>query len=89
MQPATQIATGIMPNLYHYWITCVGEGIQAKRRSAATLISYLSAPMTLAGVYEEVRIKLLEEYIHFSTDELQQQTKDTLENMIKEKGLRV
>ena len=36
------IATGNMPNIYHYWITCVGEGIQAKRRSAACLISYLS-----------------------------------------------
>ena len=85
----SEIATGIMPNLYHYWITCVGEGIQAKRRSAATLISYLSAPMTLAGVYEELEEleKLLEEYIHFSTDELQQQTKDKLENMIKEKAL--
>ena len=85
----SEIATGIMPNLYHYWITCVGEGIQAKRRSAAALISYLSAPMTLSGVYEELEEleKLLEEYIHFSKDELQEQTKETLEELIKEKAV--
>ena len=38
------ICTGDIPNIYPYWITCTGEGIQAKRRSAACLISYLSAP---------------------------------------------
>lgn len=29
------ICTGDIPNIYPYWITCTGEGIQAKRRSAA------------------------------------------------------
>ena len=67
----SDIATGDMPNIYPYWITCVGEGIQAKRRSAACLISYLSAPMSTAGTYEELAEleQLLEEYCHFANDE--------------------
>lgn len=64
------ICTGDMPNIYPYWITCVGEGIQAKRRSAACLISYLTAPMSIAGSYEEMAEleNLLEEYCHFKKD---------------------
>ncbi|MEN6567212.1 MAG: cobaltochelatase subunit CobN [Veillonellales bacterium] len=64
------IAIDDMPNVYPYWITCVGEGIQAKRRSAACLISYLSAPMSIAGTYDELAEleKLLEEYCHFKQD---------------------
>ena len=65
------ICTGNMPNIYPYWITDVGEGVQAKRRSAACLISYLTAPMTTSGAYEELEEleKLLEEYIQFAQDE--------------------
>lgn len=65
------ICTGDMPNIYPYWITCVGEGIQAKRRSAACLISYLSAPMSVSGSYEELAEleQLLEEYCHFKNDD--------------------
>lgn len=65
------INTGDVPNIYPYWITCVGEGIQAKRRSAACLISYLSAPMSLAGTYDEYENleNLLDEYCHFKQDE--------------------
>ncbi len=82
------IATGNMPNIYHYWITCVGEGIQAKRRSAACLISYLSAPMTVAGVYEELEEleKLLEEYVHFQKDIAAEQNKTILEDLIRQKA---
>ena len=65
-----EVALGDLPNIYPYWITCVGEGIQAKRRSAACLISYLSSPMSVAGTYEELAEleKLLEEYCHFKQD---------------------
>ncbi|HWQ62073.1 MAG TPA: cobaltochelatase subunit CobN, partial [Negativicutes bacterium] len=65
-----EIAMDDMPNIYPYWITCVGEGIQAKRRSAACLISYLSSPMSVSGTYEELAEleKLLEEYCHFKQD---------------------
>ena len=64
------ICTGDVPNVYPYWIVDVGEGIQAKRRSAACLISYLSAPLSISGVYEELAEleKALEEYVHFKKD---------------------
>lgn len=40
-----------LPNVYPYWLTIVGEGIQAKRRSSACLIGHLSPPQTQAGLY--------------------------------------
>ena len=48
------ICTGDLPNVYPYWVVDTGEGIQAKRRSAACLISYLSAPLSISGVYDEL-----------------------------------
>ena len=62
------IAISSLPNIYPYWINISGEGIQAKRRSSACLISHLSPPMQLAGAFDELAKleKLLEEYAHFS-----------------------
>lgn len=84
----SDIATGDMPNVYPYWITCVGEGIQAKRRSAACLISYLSAPMSISGTYEELAEleQLLEEYCHFKNDEAAQANLESIEEMIRAKA---
>lgn len=64
------ICTGDLPNVYPYWVFDTGEGIQAKRRSAACLISYLSAPLSISGVYDELAEleKALEEYVHFKAD---------------------
>ena len=63
----SDLAIDDLPNIYPYWITVVGEGVQAKRRSAACLISYLTAPMSHAGTYDELEEmeKLLDEYCHF------------------------
>jgi cobaltochelatase CobN len=82
-----EVALGDMPNIYPYWITCVGEGIQAKRRSAACLISYLSSPMSVSGTYEELAEleKLLEEYCHFKQDEANTPM-DQIEEMIRAKA---
>lgn len=82
------ICTGDMPNVYPYWITCVGEGIQAKRRSAACLISYLSAPMSTAGSYEELAEleQLLEDYCHFRNDESQLGYMGNLQELIRKKA---
>lgn len=82
------ICTGDMPNVYPYWITCVGEGIQAKRRSAACLISYLSAPMSTAGSYEELTEleQLLEDYCHFQSDDSQARYLENLRAMIRQKA---
>lgn len=61
------LAIDDLPNVYPYWITVVGEGIQAKRRGAACLISYLTPPMSHAGTYDELEEleKVLDEYCHF------------------------
>ena len=48
-----EMAIDYLPNIYPYWTTIVGEGLQAKRRSAACLIGHLSPPMTRAGLYSE------------------------------------
>lgn len=42
---------GDLPNLYLYAANNPSEGTIAKRRSAATLISYLTPPVTQAGLY--------------------------------------
>lgn len=82
------IATGDLPNIYPYWITCVGEGIQAKRRSAACLISYLSAPMSISGTYEELAEleQLLEEYCHFKSDESAKAEQNAIAALIRNKA---
>ncbi|BBB91831.1 MAG TPA: cobaltochelatase subunit CobN [Methylomusa anaerophila] len=61
------LAIDDLPNIYPYWITVVGEGVQAKRRGAACLISYLTPPMSHAGTYDELAEleNLLDEYCHF------------------------
>ena len=42
---------GDLPNLYLYAANNPSEGALARRRSAATLISYLTPPVTQAGLY--------------------------------------
>lgn len=65
------LAIDDLPNIYPYWITVVGEGVQAKRRGAACLISYLTPPMSHAGTYDELEEleKLLDEYCHFKLEQ--------------------
>ena len=59
-----------LPNVYPYWMTIVGEGIQAKRRSSACLIGHISPPMSKAGLYDEYEEleNLLDEYGHFELE---------------------
>lgn len=60
-------ALGDLPNIYPYHMTITGEGLQAKRRGAAVLISHLPAPLADAGLYDELGelSKILEDYAHF------------------------
>lgn len=48
------ICMGSLPNLYIYHMGITGEGIQAKRRSAATIIDHLPPSMDDSGVYERM-----------------------------------
>lgn len=58
------ITIGDMPNLYPYFMTIAGEGMQAKRRGSAVLVGYLPAPVEESGVYDQYAEleKLLDEY---------------------------
>ncbi len=46
---------GELPNFYYYCVNNPGEGSIAKRRSAATLVSYMVPPMQQAGLYKGLR----------------------------------
>lgn len=80
------LAIDDLPNIYPYWITVVGEGVQAKRRGAACLISYLTPPMSHAGTYDELAEleKLLDEYCHFK--QTQPDKLDTVKELIRDKA---
>lgn len=80
------LSIGDLPNIYPYWITVVGEGIQAKRRGAACLISYLAPPMSHAGTYDELEEleKLLDEYCHFKQN--QPDKLDAIMGLIRDKA---
>ena len=80
------ISLGDLPDVYPYWMTIVGEGIQAKRRGAACLISHLSPPMQLSGSYEELQEleQALDEYVHFR--QTQPENLDTVKEIVREKA---
>ena len=80
------ISLGDLPDIYPYWITIVGEGIQAKRRGAACLISHLSPPMELAGDFEELGEleQVLDEYVHFRAS--QPDNLEAAEALVREKA---
>ena len=43
-----------LPNVYPYIVNNPGEGTQAKRRSYAAVVDYLTPPMASAGTYDEL-----------------------------------
>lgn len=51
-----------MPHFYIYTISNIGEGIIAKRRGYATLLSHLTAPFMQSGLYGD--LKMLKDMIH-------------------------
>ena len=58
---------GNIPDIYPYIVDGGGEGIQAKRRGYATLISHLTPPIAQSGLYGELQnLKYnLERYQHY------------------------
>lgn len=77
-----------LPDIYPYWITNMGEGTQAKRRAAACLIDYLSAPMSTAGLYDELEEleKLLHEYSYFKLVEETKEKQSIIRDMIRKQA---
>jgi cobaltochelatase CobN len=55
---------GQLPHLYPFIVNDPGEGIQAKRRSAAVIVDHLTPPMTRAELHDEMaRLEaLVDEY---------------------------
>ena len=64
------LALGDLPDIYPYYVTIVGEGIQAKRRGSACLIGHLNPPSSHAETYEDLAEleKLLDEYAQFKVE---------------------
>lgn len=48
-----EVLLGHIPNIYPYIVDDVGEGIQAKRRGRAVIISHLTPMLKEAGLYKE------------------------------------
>lgn len=51
----TDALVGDMPHFYIYTINNIGEGIIAKRRSYATLVSHLTAPFMQGELYDDFK----------------------------------
>ncbi len=81
-----EMAIQDLPNVYPYWTTIVGEGIQAKRRGAACLIGHLTPPMDHSGLYDQYEEleQLLDEHTHFEQNRPDQLSE--IETMIVEKA---
>ncbi|MEN9933767.1 MAG: hypothetical protein RLZZ387_346 [Chloroflexota bacterium] len=47
---------GSLPNFYYYSVNNPSEGTIAKRRGAATLVSYMVPPLQQAGLYKGLRL---------------------------------
>jgi magnesium chelatase subunit H len=47
---------GSLPNVYYYCVNNPSEGTIAKRRGAATLVSYMVPPLKHAGLYKGLRL---------------------------------
>ncbi len=64
-----EVALGPMPHLYPFIVNDPGEGIQAKRRTAATVVDHLTPALTRAGSYgPQAEIEALaDEYFEAST----------------------
>ncbi len=64
---------GDLPNFYLYASNNPSEGIIAKRRSGATLVSYLTPPLAEAGLYQGLGdLKALLERFRISDDKVEQ-----------------
>ncbi|MBV8375616.1 MAG: cobaltochelatase subunit CobN, partial [Verrucomicrobia bacterium] len=61
-----RLCLGPLPHLYPFIVNNPGEGMQAKRRTAAVIVDHLTPPLTRAGLYEDLEKieRLLEEHAH-------------------------
>jgi len=51
----SEVMMGAVPQFYPYIVDDIGEGLQAKRRGMAALISYMTPPFDVAGLSPDLR----------------------------------
>ncbi|MDG5776322.1 cobaltochelatase subunit CobN [Haloarculaceae archaeon H-GB1-1] len=76
-----------IPNVYPYIINNPGEGTQAKRRSYAAIVDYLTPVMRNAGTYDELSEleELADQYREAGMEDARSDSGDHLEELIREK----
>ena len=79
----TDALVGDMPHFYIYTINNIGEGIIAKRRSYATLVSHLTAPFMQSELYDDFRIlkDRVHRYEHLEESDVKQGYRETITKM--------
>jgi cobaltochelatase CobN len=80
---------GGLPHLYLYIVHNVGEGIAAKRRSYATLVSYITPPYTGSDLYGELHAlhDKMHGYLGTSDEALQAAYLESIKKMVLAAGL--
>jgi cobaltochelatase CobN len=75
-----------LPIIYPYIMDNVGEGMQAKRRGEAVLISYLTPPLIASGLYGQ--LNELHNYVHLYLDStvevVKKQYRRTILDMVRQ-----
>ena len=78
---------GDLPNVYPYIVNNPGEGTQAKRRSYAAIVDYLTPVMANAGTYDELSEleELANEYREAGMEDARSDDGEQLEDLIRER----
>ena len=78
---------GDLPNVYPYIVNNPGEGTQAKRRSYAAIVDYLTPVMANAGTYDELSEleELANEYREAGMEDARNDEGEHLEDLIRER----
>ncbi|PSP85028.1 cobaltochelatase subunit CobN [Halobacteriales archaeon QS_1_68_17] len=76
-----------LPNVYPYIVNNPGEGTQAKRRSYAAIVDYLTPVMRNAGTYDELAEleDLADQYREAGMEDARTDSGDHLEALLREK----
>ncbi len=85
------LAIGDVPHIYPYIIDVPGEGVQAKRRTAAVLLDYCIPSMTDSGTYGEMEELegMIDSYYHAKTADPGKvpQLEETIWKQLEKSGL--
>jgi cobaltochelatase CobN len=78
---------GALPNVYPYIINNPGEGTQAKRRSYAAIVDYLTPVMRSAGTYDELAEleSLADQYREAGMEDARADDGQQLETLLRER----